>query len=283
MLLLVSNTVVTAGYITEIVLAVLFIFAIIILSVQNKKMNNAGKQSDSVSRADEEPAAESLTENSYAEEETAAAVSSEPLLDEESEEPAAEIHTDDGAENDEPADIEPALAEIVAADAVAEVSPAASYRLAKSFTAKLILSEDILKERYSEIKNALLSYKKVKARTSWKCETYRLGRIVLAKLVIRGKTLRLYLALSPEDIHDEKYKVESAKQKANAVTPMMYKIKNARRVKNAKQLIAILAQKHALTPIERQTENYAPAYMTEEELLAKGLIRKVKSVPFGRQ
>lgn len=208
-----------------------------------------------------------------AEEETAATVSSEPLIDGE---PAAEIHTDDGAETDE----EPVFSEIAAADATAEIPSPVPYRLAKSFTAKLILSADELKARYSEIKNALLSYKKVRARTSWKCETYRRGRSVLAKFVIRGKTLCLYLALSPEDIPDEKYKVENVKRKASAVTPTVYKIKNALRVKHAKQLITVLAEKFALTAIERQTENYAPAQMTEEELLAKGLIRKVKSVPF---
>lgn len=218
---------------------------------------------------------ENVTETT-AEEETAATVSSEPLADVEPEEPAAEIHTDDGAETDD----EPVFSEIAAADATAENPSPVPYRLAKSFTAKLILSADELKARYSEIKNALLSYKKVKARTSWKCETYRFGRTTLAKMAVRGKKLCLYLALSPEDIPGEKYKVENVKRKASAVTPTVYKIKNALRVKHAKQLITVLAEKFALTPFERQTENYAPAQMTEEELLAKGLIRKVKSVPF---
>lgn len=230
------------------------------------------------------PKQKALT-NGYAEEETATAVSSGqteenetddeiPLSD--TEEPADEITTDDG-ESDEPVEIDTAPAE-TAATVVTEVSSSPeSYRLAKSFTAKLILSDDILKERYSEIKNALLSYKKVKARTSWKCETYRCGRTVLAKLAVRGKKLCLYLALTAEDITDSKYKVESAnRRKPNTVTPTVYKIRNALRVKHAKQLIAILAQKHALIPVEREPENFAPAYRSEEELIAQGLIRKVK-------
>lgn len=229
--------------------------------------------------------------NGYAEEETAAAVSSgeteenetpadifgdEELSLSDTAEPADEITTDDG-ESDEPVEIDTAPAETAATVVPEELSSPDAYRLAKSFTAKLILSDDVLKERYTEIKNALLSYKKVKARTSWKCETYRYGRTVLAKLAVRGKKLCLYLALTAEDITDGKYKVESAnRRKPNTVTPTVYKIRNALRVKHAKQLIAILAQKHALIPVEREPENFAPAYRSEEELIAQGLIRKVK-------
>lgn len=201
-----------------------------------------------------------------------------------SEENSDEILTDDETDDDSEDSDDGYAADIAAAAVVTDEPPSVSYRLAKSFTAKLILSDDMLKERYSEIKNALLSYQKVKARTSWKCETFRFGRVTLAKMAIRGKKLRLYLALSAEDITDGKYKVESAgKRKANSVTPTMYKVYNARRLKNAKQLIAVLAQKYGLTPIERETENFAPAYKTEEELLACGLIRKVKSSPFIRK
>lgn len=224
-------------------------------------------------------ATEKLTVNN-AEEETAAAVSSDPI-DEPDSEPLGDIESEELADEittDDETDGEPAFSETAEATAVS--SPDA-YRLAKSFTAKLILSDDVLKERYSEIKNALLSYKKVKARTSWKCETFRYGRVTLAKIAIRGKKLRLYLALSAEDITDSKYKVESAgTRKVSSVTPTMYKVFNGRRLKNAKQLIAVLAHKHGLTAIERQAENFAPAYQTEEELLSRGLIRKVKGSAF---
>lgn len=191
------------------------------------------------------------------------------------EEPATEI----SYYGDKPQQNDIVLSEIAEADAVRE-----EYRLAKSFTAKLVLSSDELKARYSEIKNALLSYKKVKSRTSWKCETFRRGRTVLAKFMIRGKTLCLYLALFPAEISDKKYKVEKVEQKANATTPTLYKIRSFRRVKYAKQLIIVLAEKYGLMSFERQPENYAPEYLSDEELLSRGLIRRVKSVPFnGRQ
>lgn len=202
-------------------------------------------------------------------------------IGDELEDSADDIPEDDESENDAGSADSYFAIEAETAATVADEPSVGSYRLAKSFTAKLILSDDVLKERYSELKNALLSYKKVKARTSWKCETFRFGRAALAKIMIRGKKLCLYLALSAEEIPNAKYKVENVGgSKANSETPTVYKVKNALRVKNSKQLIAFLAQKHGLTSLERETENFAPAYKTEEELLACGLIRRVKGSPF---
>ncbi len=114
-----------------------------------------------------------------------------------------------------------------------------NVRYDKSFEAKLIQGDEKLKNYYSELKNELLSYKKVTARKSWQHEAFRRGRTTVAKLVIRGKTLRLYLALEPMLYEESKYLVEDASEHAKfAKTPLLYRIKNDRRCRYAKDLIA---------------------------------------------
>lgn len=153
-----------------------------------------------------------------------------------------------------------------------------NIRYDKSFEAKLIQGDEKLKTYYSELKNELLSYKKVTARKSWQHEAFRRGRTTVAKLAIRGKTLRLYLALEPMLYEDSKYRVEDASEHAKfAKTPLLYRIKNDRRCRYAKDLIAAaMASAEALRG-EDQAENYADVpFEDTEELIAKGLVRIIE-------
>ena len=153
-----------------------------------------------------------------------------------------------------------------------------NIRYDKSFEAKLIQGDEKLKTYYSELKNELLSYKKVTARKSWQHEAFRRGRTTVAKLAIRGKTLRLYLALEPMLYEDSKYRVEDASQHAKfAKTPLLYRIKNDRRCRYAKDLIAAaMASAEALRG-EDQAENYADVpFEDTEALIAKGLVRIIE-------
>ncbi|MDE5868149.1 MAG: uL15 family ribosomal protein, partial [Anaeroplasmataceae bacterium] len=116
-------------------------------------------------------------------------------------------------------------------------------KYSKSFLAKLIQSDDKTKNYYSELKNYLLSFKGVKSRISWKWETFRLGRKPVAKIRLRGKTLSLVMALDPLAYAESKYVVESvADVAAHADTPLLYRIKNDRRLRYAKELIDQLFQ-----------------------------------------
>lgn len=141
-------------------------------------------------------------------------------------------------------------------------------RYIRSFTAKLSQSNDLLKERYNIIKNELMSYKKVKARKSWHSETFRLGRPAIAKFAIIGKTLSLYLALSPEEFVGSKYifKDVSAVKKYSAV-PMRLKIKSNRSVRYAKELIQVMAKQYGWKSLNLQEVDYYPEYRTTEELI----------------
>ena len=151
-------------------------------------------------------------------------------------------------------------------------------RYNRSYTAKLIQSEDKLKSYYSEIKNELLRYK-VKTRTSWKYETFKSGRKLLARLAVRGKTLSLYLALDPAAYADTKYKVDDVSSIAkNADVPLLYKIKNDRRSKYAKDLIAAVMSANGLEGGVAPVDDYAAQYPYEEiePLIKRGLVKLLR-------
>ncbi|MCH5171289.1 MAG: bacterial Ig-like domain-containing protein [Erysipelotrichales bacterium] len=152
-------------------------------------------------------------------------------------------------------------------------------RYDRSFTARYIQSDDEIKLWYTEIKNNLLSYKKVKARMSWKRESFRYGREQFAKLSYRGNTLCLFLPLNAADFEDTKYKVEDVSDNNNyAETPCMYRIKNARRAKYALELIAIASEKYDIPLVAHEAEDFYVPYEGLVELINKGLIkRNIKS------
>ena len=146
----------------------------------------------------------------------------------------------------------------------------------KSFTARLIQSDDAVKHWYTKLKNELLSYKKVKARISWKRETFRRGRQVVARICFRGKTMCLYLPLNATDFAESKYHVEDVSHVLSTVdTPLMYRLKSARRVKYSADLIALSMEKLGISRIERVSEDYYMPYEGIVELLDKGLIKRV--------
>ena len=189
---------------------------------------------------------------------------------------------------EEPAvvEVEPVVEELAVAEAPAEPVAIAeesflggTLRYDRSFTARLIQSDNEVKEWYTEIKNDLLSYKKVHDRMSWKRESYNYGRLSFAKLAYRGETLCLYLPLDPESFADSKYKVESVLDSTSYKdTPCLYRIKNQRRAKYAKELIELAAQQMEIPKIERESQDYFLPYEGVVELINKGLIkRNIKS------
>ena len=150
-----------------------------------------------------------------------------------------------------------------------------SKKYDKSFTARLIQSEDEIKDWYTELKNYLLSYKKVNDRMSWKRETYKQGRNMVAKMSYRGKTLCLFLPLNPDDYLDSKYKVEDASENATFVdTPCMYRIKNERRAKYAMELIDEVMARLGGVKYNRDSVDYYLPYEGVVELIGKGLIKR---------
>lgn len=235
-----------------------------------------------------EPAAEIITEPAAepaaeVQPETVTEVSegapaSEPAAEAEESVPAAEPVPEKASEP-APASAEPAAEPIPEGAKVMNIvaSPGMfiRYRYNRSFEAKLIQSDNTVKRYYSELKNCLLSYKKVTSRISWRHESFRKGRPAAAKFVIRGKTLCLCLALDPENYEESKYIVDDMSRYAKfANTPLMYRIKNERRLRYAKELIAFLFE--GTEPSGHEDEDFAAIpYEDTQSLVERGLIKIV--------
>lgn len=146
----------------------------------------------------------------------------------------------------------------------------------RSFSAKLIQSEQTVKDYYSTLKNELLAYGAV-SRVSWKHESFRTGRNTRAKFVIRGKTLCLCLALDAADYSASKYIVDDmSKYVSYAATPLLYRIKNARRCRYAAELIAALFGAENRT--DRAEEDFsAIPWQDTASLVEEGLIKVVRT------
>lgn len=147
----------------------------------------------------------------------------------------------------------------------------------RSFTAKIIQLRDDSKEWYTQVKNELLSYQKVKDRMSWKKETFRLGREPIARFVVRGKTLCLMLAVEPAGFTGTKYNVEDVSAVAStADTPCLYRIKSARRAKYAKELInAVMKELGIKKDPNFEPQDYYMPYEGNMGLMERGLIKRV--------
>ncbi|MCR5308829.1 MAG: uL15 family ribosomal protein [Bacilli bacterium] len=149
-------------------------------------------------------------------------------------------------------------------------------RFVKSFTAKIIQANDEGKKYYEELKNEVLSYKKVNSRVSWHYDSANSGRKQFVKFGVRGKTLCVYFPLNADDYADSKYKVEKVESKKYEEVPCLYRIKNDRRCGYAKELIAVVAEKLGLEKGEQKNESYVLPYEDNKPLIARGLIKELK-------
>lgn len=152
-------------------------------------------------------------------------------------------------------------------------------RYDRSMQAKIAQLSDESKEWYSQIKNELLSYKKVKGRMSWKRESFRFGRMTVARFIVRGKTLCLLLAVDPAGFEGTKYKVENVGDvSSTADTPCLLRIKSLRKVKYAKEIIAsVMKELETDKEPDYLAEDFFVPYEDTVNLMMRGLIKRVLS------
>ena len=151
-------------------------------------------------------------------------------------------------------------------------------RYIKSFLAKLSQASAELKDYYNELKNYVLSFEKVNSRVSFYYDAINNGRNPILRFAIRGKTLCLFMATSVEKYEGSKYKVEKTKNSRFKDYECLYRIKNERRMRYAKDLILDIMKSLNLTKTKDYHSEYRIPYEDNARLLAKGLIkeRKVK-------
>jgi len=145
----------------------------------------------------------------------------------------------------------------------------------KSFEAKLIQSNKEIQDYYSKIKNAFLSFTKVKSRISWKYEAFSVGRMKLAKIQIRGKSIVLYLALDPTKYDLKKMKLEN--QESNPLfkdTPIVIRIRTIERLNEALELIKDLKKRFLLDEgFIKEKHDFIYEYQDNKTLQKQGLIK----------
>ncbi len=128
-------------------------------------------------------------------------------------------------------------------------SGSASYHV--PFEEKLASADQSVRDYFKVLDEKLTSYRKIHGRISQKCASYRLGRELKAKISLRGKTLKLHLALNVNDFNEKVYFQRDYKDiKAYEEVPFTVKVKSERGLKNAIKLIEELCKD--LKPIVRR-------------------------------
>ncbi len=146
-----------------------------------------------------------------------------------------------------------------------EVSATVGSKKRVPFAEKILAMDDKTKEYFNTIHNKFKGLRKINPRVSSKGVSYRLGRELVAKLTIRGKTLKLHLALDAGAFDSKKFfHKDLGEVKAHAQVPFTVKVKSDRGLKNAIKLIDALIEEKAIEKKTRFTESNVV-----EELQAK--------------
>ena len=142
-----------------------------------------------------------------------------------------------------------AYEELAAMDATApvgEVEDKPTYVPSPTFAQKMLRADEVIQDRYDELKNYALRFKKLKTRISKKFDSINQGRLHFVKLSVAGKTLKLYLNMDINDT-DPKFHCKDMRDKKTYVTvPVLLRIKSGRAVRYAKILIDQCAELHGL-------------------------------------
>ena len=148
-------------------------------------------------------------------------------------------------------------------------------RYRRSFISRFIQAEDYIKDYYNEIKNYILSYKGVKSRTSWSKETFKRGRLPIARIDVKGKTLCLYLALEPKDIPEKYHASDISEKRGGDEYPTLLKVRSDRAKKYAIELIAEIMDKYSIPRVDAAAEDFRLPYEDDAALIERGLIKLV--------
>ena len=274
----------SAGPIWMFIIIIILLVIIIILLViyiffkKDKDDNNEEKEEAPVEeeQPEEEQQEQANEEEAQPEEEP---VAEEPAAEEVVEEAPAEEPAPEEAPAEEPApEVEPVVVPVVAAAAVAEEEEVVeekdeflSINYNKSHIAKLVALDENMQQCYQLIKDLLCSYQ-ITNRVSWKHETFAKSRETFARLMVRGKTLNLYVTVDVEKYASDPKTPLQPDKDGFAVM----KIKSMRRTKYALQILKDLLKdikaekKKEYEPVDELAEFRGDS---EKTLIAKGQIK----------
>jgi predicted transport protein len=123
------------------------------------------------------------------------------------------------------------------------------------FSHKMLFIDKKTQSYYDVINNKFRSMRKINPRISSKGVSYRLGRELVAKITVRGKTMKLHLALDVAKFEEKIYfQKDLSSVKSYAEVPFTVKVKSDRGLKNALKLIDALMEAKAIESKTRYTE-----------------------------
>ncbi len=196
---------------------------------------------------EEEPQIEEVQEEELpeeepqVEEEVASAVAEEIVeeeIDDEEEEEDFDEDEEEDEEDDEEEEEDEEIGEI-------EIG-GKSYRPKYAYPTRIKLVSDKVKDFYTDIKNEFLSYG-IKSRISKTKENFNFSRDNVARFVVRGKTLKLYIAIDPSSIdHAYFHHKDVSEKKTYFDIPTMMPIKSRLASVKARELVAMLAEQLGL-------------------------------------
>ncbi len=126
-----------------------------------------------------------------------------------------------------------------------------------SFDMRLRVADDDIKKFYSDIRNKLLEYG-VHDRISRHRENFNQGRINIARMVINGKTLKVYLAVDPETI-DKRYfhQTDVGHRKGLVDLPTMINVRSKVSARKVMELIDLVMESLVISKKEYTPVNFA--------------------------
>ncbi len=156
------------------------------------------------------------------------------------------------------------VAPVVVEEPTEEISKPKVERI--PFATRIQEADSDLKDTYNQLKSLLVSYG-LKSRVSNGGDTFRLHTTTYCKITVSGKSLKLYLALDPEDYKHTTLPIKDASSKAiYADIPLVFKVKSGLSLRRAESLIADMMDKHQIDQIDRvEVKDYASTIATEEE------------------
>lgn len=153
----------------------------------------------------------------------------------------------------------------------------------RTFHARLRLADDELKTNFAALSNELLRYGRVKMRHSNHYATYSVGRQVLLRIGIGGKTLKLYFALPPGSLPDKYHAADVSGISRYEATPTMVRVRHKRSVRYALEIIATLADTYALVPADKPRKTVSAADYASvpvADMIAKKWLVPIKRAVF---
>lgn len=148
---------------------------------------------------------------------------------------------------------------------VLEGEPAEKAKIVRiPFDQRMAQADDVVKGSYNELKSLLKSYG-LNNRIANGGDSFRLHRVTYCKITIAGKSLKLYLALNPNDYANSTYPIKDASSKAiYKETPLVFKVRSGLSLRRAEELIRDCMDKHGLEQIEQvQVKDWASNLASE--------------------